>query len=271
MTDEVTIRPIKKDEFSAVKDFPPPDWNTNLAEFLEMYFGQSYFYSIVAVFENDIVGFANTVSTGNAAWLGNIIVRPDFRGKKIGTMLTQNLIDHLKFNNCESQLLIATDMGEPVYRKLGFRTTANYPYLKGPKLTHFNFMDDIKDMTDEDLNGVIELDKIVTGECREHLIRKFQAKGKITKNGQKVTGYYLPSFAKGLVIADNHEDGLKLLGYKHFISDQSTSMPMENKAALEFLTSNGYTITKTLPRMVLGKEVNWKPELVFSRASGYCG
>ncbi len=52
----------------------------------------------------------------------------------------------------------------------------------------------------------------------------------------------------------------------------STSVaPEANKFATEFLRSNGFVETGRAPRMALGQDVEWQPERVYCRGSGYCG
>jgi len=50
-----------------------------------------------------------------------------------------------------------------------------------------------------------------------------------------------------------------------------TAILLSRLAALQFLEKNGYREINTAPRMFLFKEVDWRPEMVFSRGLGYCG
>jgi hypothetical protein len=48
-------------------------------------------------------------------------------------------------------------------------------------------------------------------------------------------------------------------------------VPEANTIAREFLTSEGFREFQTSPRMILGNPVQWRPAMMFNRATGYCG
>jgi hypothetical protein len=48
-------------------------------------------------------------------------------------------------------------------------------------------------------------------------------------------------------------------------------IPSLNTIARESLLSEGFQEYRTAPRMVLGKDVNWNPAMLYNRATGYCG
>ncbi len=114
------IRELKSTETTLLKDFAPPDWNTDLSVLFSFHFGQPYFYPVVCELDGKVVGCANGLCHGNAGWLGNIIVLPETRGQGIGQALTRRLVEFFHNQGIVHQVLTATKLGEPVYRKLGF-------------------------------------------------------------------------------------------------------------------------------------------------------
>lgn len=72
-----------------------------------------------------------------------------------------------------------------------------------------------------------------------------------------------------MISALDEKAGLALLNFKHCIRKSKTAIPEPNKAANDFMVKNGFVKTLSAPRMVLGNEVNWKPECVFSRIGGH--
>ena len=67
-------------------------------------------------------GTASTTTYGTAtAWIGMVLVHPDFRRRGVGTALMDRCIRHLQDRHIQSIKLDATDQGRPVYLKLGFR------------------------------------------------------------------------------------------------------------------------------------------------------
>ncbi len=55
------------------------------------------------------------------AWLGMVLTRPEFRGRGFARSLVETALAFADRQGVRSVLLDATDMGRPVYRKLGFQ------------------------------------------------------------------------------------------------------------------------------------------------------
>ena len=91
------------------------------------------------------------------------------------------------------------------------------------------------------------------------------------EDGLNISGFFLPEFGEGLIIADNVRAGIELLKMKHSIKRCNTVLPQENKAAIEFLIHNGFHKYSTVSRMILGEDIAWQPNLIFSRVGGYYG
>jgi GNAT superfamily N-acetyltransferase len=68
-------------------------------------------------------GTAATISyQGRFAWVGMVLVDPEYRGRGIGTRLLERCIEHLDSIRMPSIKLDATPLGQPIYEKLGFAT-----------------------------------------------------------------------------------------------------------------------------------------------------
>ena len=63
-------------------------------------------------------------------WLAHINVQPGNRNHGLGKLITQFLVDEAQAKNCDTIYLIATDLCEPVYKKVGFETETDYLFLK---------------------------------------------------------------------------------------------------------------------------------------------
>ena len=74
-----------------------------------------------------------------------------------------------------------------------------------------------------------------------------------------------------MVLATDPEIGLELLKVRFDSGKTKIVIPSDNKVVIDFLQKEGYQLDLTLPRMILGNEVNWRPDSVFNRAAGYCG
>src|SRR5258705_1343843 len=70
---------------------------------------------------NNVVGTAATICYENRfAWIGMVLVDPQYRKQGIGTQLLNKTIEHLDHSNIFTIKLDATPLGKPLYAKLGF-------------------------------------------------------------------------------------------------------------------------------------------------------
>ncbi len=75
------------------------------------------------VMEHDgkVVGTATTIHyESRFAWIGMVLVDPEFRKQGIGTELLKKAIEYLDDSNIRIMKLDATPQGKPIYTKLGF-------------------------------------------------------------------------------------------------------------------------------------------------------
>ncbi|MCB0705524.1 MAG: GNAT family N-acetyltransferase [Saprospiraceae bacterium] len=266
------IRTIKETEIAGLNRLTPPDWNYDYEVFLNDFLPHDYFHAFVLILENRIVGTGNVFVKGKIGWLANIIVEKDFRGKGLGFEMTKFLVDFLDRKGCETQLLIATELGEPVYRKIGFKKVTVYQSFDSEVDQDFNDTSSIRKLVYSDLNSVCNLDLQANAEDRAHLIEKhFETGMGYFNSDNELLGFYLPAFGRGLVISKDKQVGKVLLKLKHSEKGKRTLLPIDNQEGMEFLEHFGLKKGFQFSRMILGKTNNWNPEYIFSYGSGYCG
>jgi GNAT superfamily N-acetyltransferase len=266
------IRQIVESEIRQLQNFPPEDWNLDLPRLFSFHFNQSYFYPVAAEVDGRIVGCGIGIIHGTVGWLGTIIVLPEYRRQGIGQKITSNLIDYCRSKGCTTHLLTASEMGEPVYRKLGFEINSTYVFYKRESIVPTRDVSHVREIRQEDFQSIKELDKEVTGEDRFHFINRFFPTGWIYTNASAgITGFYLPDFGGGLIIARNADAGVELMKVRFNRGKTTAVVPETNIIAREFLTSEGFQEYRRSPRMILGNKVNWQPPLMYNRATGYCG
>lgn len=267
------IRELREDEIPLLKDLAPPEWQTNVATIFRRHFGRAYFFPLAAELDGVLVGSGNGLVQGNTGWLGNIIVKPEYRGRGIGRALTQALMGLLKLQAVQYQVLIASPMGEPIYRKLGFEVTGSYLFFARETASPSTAkVPGVRALTTEDAAQVFALDAAITGERRQPFLAGFLEGGWVHLEPRgAVDGYYLPDLGNGAVIATNDVAGLALMQQKLNDGASSSVVPNQNKVAVDFLRSNGFVETQHAPRMALGPDAPWQPERVYCRGSGYCG
>lgn len=91
-----------------------PDWRRFLALSPEG--------SFLASSEGAPAGVATTTIYGReVAWIGTVLVHPDYRRAGIGRALVQQCLDYLRARRISTIKLDATPLGQKVYEPLGFR------------------------------------------------------------------------------------------------------------------------------------------------------
>lgn len=268
----LAIRPLQHKELPLLKDFSPPDWKADLSQTFAFHFGRPYFHPLAAELDGALVGCAQGLLNGRTGWLGNIVVLPDCRNRGIGAALTRRLVDFFASHSCSSQVLIATPMGEPVYRKLGFETVAYYLLMKSEESPRPVDVPAVGRLEPGDTDALLALDRAITGEERRPFLSRFLADGWVHRPpGGVPDGFFLPGLRQGPVLAGNDRAGLALLAFKVAQGCREVVLPEANRAGVDFLKERGFQEIRRLPRMALGADAPWQPEKVFSRGAGYCG
>lgn len=123
----------------------------------------------VAECEGRVVGTVTTISYEDRfAWIGMVLVDPDFRGGGIGTRLLEKAIAYLDARGIPTLKLDATPHGKPIYEKLGFV----YEYeIERWALKRAAGDEPAPEARAEDLTAVLALDHEVFGASRDALLR----------------------------------------------------------------------------------------------------
>jgi GNAT superfamily N-acetyltransferase len=95
-------------------------WNQTAADW-RCFLDSSPRGCFAAEVEGAVVGTAATiVYEERFAWIGMVLVDPEFRGRGIGTRLLERTVEHLDTIGIATMKLDATPAGRPIYQKLGF-------------------------------------------------------------------------------------------------------------------------------------------------------
>lgn len=258
-------------DLDEIKGLQPDGWPDITNEF-RLYLKNDFCYPIKASIAGKIVGLGNSMIFMNTAWIAHIIVSTEYRNRGIGFQIVDKLLTDIKRKSVESVLLIATELGEPVYKKAGFRLVSDYLFLiRGDDWNETFISENIVPYTNVYYNEIINLDKFISGEIREPLIRSYLKNSLIYLDSNSLRGFYLPDLGDGLIFADNPAVGIELMKVKYSRVDTAV-IPSENKVGIDFLKQNGFKVSETKGRrMILGKDISWKPEYYFSRIGGNYG
>jgi len=267
------IREYKKSDLPILTKIFPTNWNFDFEKFVFQFCDKKFYKGFTLLVNKNVVGFGNIMIFGKHAWLGNIVVEENYRNQGFGKNITNYLIDWGNKNRVETFNLIATELGEFVYRKLGFENEIIYDFYETSeqnKKYEINYQ--IKKAGLIDLPNIIELNYSVTGERRNKLIECFLPSCKlIFDKDLNLKAFFIEDLGDGFIVSDEPSFGIEFLKYKLNLNGKSITIPENNIHAKEFLTHNGFKKYKSAQKMILGKSYNWKPECVYSRASGYCG
>jgi GNAT superfamily N-acetyltransferase len=264
--DKVAHKDLEK-----IKNLQPDDW-TDITEEFKLYIHNDFCEPIKVAENNKIIGLGCSMIFKKSSWIAHIIVDRALRRRGIGTLIVNYLISVLKAKKIETILLIATELGEPIYKKVGFRLISDYIFFKRASTwTEKEISKNIRPYSQEFYSQIIELDEFISGECRESLIKTYLGGCFIYINNKKLNGYYLPNLGEGAIYADVPEAGLELMKLKYSTVDKAV-IPAENNIGVEFLKQNGFIITDSIgKRMFLGKDIDWKPECFYCRIGGNYG
>ncbi len=241
----------------------------DLRSYLRFYVRHPACQPFVAERNGQIVGMATGTVSGAVGWLAHIFTSPEQRGYGIGTTLTRTVMADLESKGCRSLLLGASEMGQPIYEKSGFRVVSAYHYLDGPYRADPNPSPRLQPLSASDLPELCAFDRQVTGEDRSHLWHAFQETGWITRDEatNEMTGYAVVApWETGPVIARNVQDARLLLEQVSRAAGDAqvfAALPSENAAGLAELEQAGFTLRRQIPRMLKGEPITWEPALIW--------
>ena len=264
------IKPIEHSDINTLTELQPEGW-PNIVPYFEFYCSSDFCFPIKVIEENKIIGIGTTIIHNDVAWLAHIIVHPESRKKGIGQLITQTLVDSTEENRIETVYLIATDLGAPVYTKLGFETETEYLFFKNLSFEqNLTVHKNIAPFGEEHRDQIQKIDRKVSGEERVFHIENYFPNAYVYCEGKNVEGYYLPTFGEGLIIATTASAGVELMKFR-LRSNEHAVFPVDNLYATTFLYQNNYKEIKTAKRMRLGKERTVQLQNIYNRIGGNLG
>ncbi len=128
--DSVEIRIVKElntDEVVAL--YKGAGWwseENDKVDFLDDLIKNSYCFA-AAYLEGKLIGMGRAISDAvSDAYIQDVTILPEYRGKGIGSMIIEKIVKHLKQNNIHWIGLIGEPGTESFYKRLGFRLMQNY-------------------------------------------------------------------------------------------------------------------------------------------------
>lgn len=230
--------------------------------------------SFVAVdAEGAVVGTGVGTVNGAVGWVGTIYVVPELRGAGIGKTLTLAVVEALEAAGCRTLVLVATDVGRPLYERLGFTEQTHYRILELDGVASPMSEERIRPFSIHDVETASRLDRAATGEDRGHLIAAFgPAYGSWALDGQdgRLRAFLVrPPWGGGATIAENPFDVVRLLEHRLRIVGPSGRVRAgildENRAGADLLHGLGWRDAWSAVRMIRGEPLDWRPDWIWGQ------
>jgi GNAT superfamily N-acetyltransferase len=263
------IRHFEENDLARIGQLQPDGWQ-DIATYFRFYLDSPFCHPLKIEDGGRIVALGCVILHEATAWLSHIIVAEDARRRGLGLAMTEELIAQAERDGRHTQLLIATDMGRPLYERLGFRFSCEYrdyglhdPDVVAP-------LPLARPVEPADLKTILELDRKASGEGRSTLLKGHIDGGIVIDDGD-LRGFYLPAMDEGLVVAGDAEAGLALMQLRMATSDKSVVLPAGNEMANAYLLDQGLVVRRRLARMVRNGADPLNQQMLFNRIGGHVG
>jgi GNAT superfamily N-acetyltransferase len=242
-------------------------WNQTAADW-HRFLGPSPEGCFVAEIDERVCGTAATISYQERfAWIGMVLVDPEYRKRGVGTQLLRRTVEYLDQCGIPTMKLDATPQGQPIYEKMGFVTEYQIErwilkrpadQIAEPATSNFAVI------TDGQLSAILEEDRHIFGADRSQLLRSLRSETPEFTLGAfeqgALRGYALGrrgSFADhfGPWMAESRS-GAEMLIDEFLLRSSRDTLIVDcltaNSLAMELLRARLFTPSRTLTRMYRG-------------------
>ena len=199
---------------------------------------------------------------------------PDSRRRGVGEALTRAACERLRERGADTVLLFATDMGRPLYERLGFEHEDTVTAWRGTAGTARADVT-LRVLREEDRGAVRDIDRAATDEDRGPVIDALvPLSGLIAERRGEAAGWAVTSpWGAGVAICARDETaGVALLAAAAGGPGSNTIVvPDRNPAAGDALGRWGFAPTAAGTRMRLGPPVAWRARRCSSACSTCSG
>jgi predicted N-acetyltransferase YhbS len=221
---------------------------------------------LVAERDGRPVGGVCCASFGATGWIGALGVLPEARRRGVGEALANTACERLRERGAKTVLLYATDMGRPLYDRLGFESEGTVSAWRG---TAGRTRTDVRlrAVREEDRAAVRTIDRLATGEDRAPVLDALHPlSGLIAERDGVAAGWAVTSpWGAGVAVCATDESAGAALTAAAARGPGTSTMvvPDGNVAASDALEHWGFSPTAAGERMRLGPPIAWRPEMQF--------
>ena len=222
----------------------------------------------LAEWNGEPAGTATTAVYGaELAWIGMLLVHPDFRRRGIGRALLERCVEHLRGRGVLCIKLDATPQGKPVYDSLGFKDEWTLTRWERPPVTgcETNAKAVVRNWIASDIGDLEALDTGAFGVSRERLVQLMAEQSRsarvLESRPGRIAGYGLlrdgsRALYLGPVVAESPDAArpiIEALVRRGAGERIYWDVPDQNAAAVAWAGQHGFTEQRRLTRMYLGE------------------
>ncbi|MRR55366.1 MAG: GNAT family N-acetyltransferase [Deltaproteobacteria bacterium] len=212
------------------------------------------------------VAFLTSIKYEKSGWIGNLLVRKEWRGQGLGSALFERALDLLEQAGTRTIWLTASESGRPIYERHGFLAidTVHRWLAKGQILAG---------APDSDYRGMLALDETGWGDRREELLRATINHGSSTllPGGFLIRQRWGNAIQIGPWSSSNPRVAQQLLtntitptvdGPRIFLD-----VPEGNCEATKLMYGTGFSRQSSTTLMYRGEKPAYSPERIYALAS----
>jgi predicted N-acetyltransferase YhbS len=213
-----------------------------------------------------VVGVACCVCFGLTGWLGNVAVEDGARGQGLGSVLSQKAVDCVRQAGAQTVLLTATDLGKPIYERLGFTDEGVSYGVWEQRAAPTLACDRSATVQPSRIDDVVRQDTAATGEDRRSYLAPFAGRARVPAGpGRAGFRVGLP-WGGGPIIAASPASARPLIIDMIRASPGSRlAFPEANAHGGALAVSLGFELARRVSRMRLGPPVpGYRPGAIYN-------
>ncbi len=246
------------------------DWGDRRTWF-EYVVASATVHGIVAEVDGEIVGTGVAAFHGPVAWIGTIWVDRAARGRGLGAALTEAVMDATDQAGCVTQVLVATEIGRPLYERFGFRVQTWYRTMERRGLDAPP-PPAVRAFATGDLPAMVQLDRTATGEDRSAALAAFAglATSRVLAGDDGVRGFVVRApWGGGATVTRTLDDAMTLLDARLTAAGPLRTVRcgivLENEAGARALEASGWTEAWRAPRLIRGRALELNPSMLWGQ------
>jgi predicted N-acetyltransferase YhbS len=266
-SERVTIRPAAVGDISQMSGvLERAGLSSGRPKLLEFNLASSDTQMFVGCQGDRVVGVACCVCFGRTGWIGNVAVEDDVRGQGLGRALSQQAVDCVQQAGAQTVLLTATDLGKPIYERLGFTDEGVSYGIWEQRAVPTLACDRPATVQPSGMDDVIRQDIAATGEDRRSYLAPFADEARVpagpARDGYRVA---LP-WGGGPIIAASPASARPLIVDMIRASPESRlAFPEVNAHGGALAVSLGFQLARRVRRMRLGPPVpGYRPGTIYN-------